>query len=70
MKPPPDYGSWLEYAIATMDARSLHLLSCDDDSPWGRVVQSEEMRNAARDELNKLAARVEYLEQIYFEEGE
>lgn len=59
LKPPEGYASWIEYAIATMDTRSLYLESCDDDSPWGRVIQRqrEEVRGAAREELAALKAR-------------
>jgi len=55
LPPPRGWRSWLEYAIATMDTRSLHLRSIDDDGgDWGRIVKREEMREAARAELNAL----------------
>ena len=58
LKPPGGFGSWLEYAIATMDTRRLHLESCDEGSPWGRIVQSDEMREAARTELRMMGETV------------
>lgn len=57
-KPPPGYSTWIEYAIATMDTRSLNLLSLDDEGEvfeaWGRAVERSEMRDAARAELAAL----------------
>ena len=58
LKPPPGFVSWLEYAIATMETRSLHLRSLDDEGDvhdlWHRSVQREEMRDAAKAELRDL----------------
>lgn len=53
LKPPEDYASWLHYAIATMDTRSVHLDSITSDH-WGRVVQRHEMIEAAEAELSQL----------------
>jgi len=58
LKPPGGFGSWLEYAIATMDTKQLHLESIDEASPWGRIVQSDEMREAARTELRVMGETV------------
>ncbi len=55
LPPPPDFASWLEYAIATMDTRSL-----DNDISWGNAPQwpentsREDMQEAARNELAEL----------------
>lgn len=54
LKPPPGYDSWLDYAVHAMETRDLFNAQCDDDSHWGRLVQREEMRQAARDELKAL----------------
>jgi len=50
--PPESYGSWLDYAVATMDVRSLELstLFSDAPSPYTR----ESFREAARAELAAL----------------
>jgi hypothetical protein len=55
LHPPDGYDSWLEYAIATMDTRTLHLESCAGESKWNRCVQGEEMRAEALNELLSLA---------------
>jgi len=54
LQPPDGYDSWLEYAIETMDARTLHLESCAGESKWNRIVQGEEMRAEALNELCSL----------------
>lgn len=58
LAPPRGYASWLDYAVATMDTRDLHLTSIyedgEPDSHWGRAVQREEMRDAAQQELDSL----------------
>ena len=71
LKPPPGHESWLAYAIETMDTRGLHLASIWDDSHWGRIVQRNEMREAARAELDALhtiegcaAARLDHIEKL------
>jgi hypothetical protein len=58
LKPPTGYPSWIEYAIATMDTRTPHLESCDDSSQWRGIVQGEEMREAAKNELKELRERI------------
>jgi len=50
---PSGYTSWLQYAISTMDTHNPHLESCCEESQWGRVVDREEMRLAAYDELQR-----------------
>jgi hypothetical protein len=55
LKPPEGYDSWLEYAIETMDCRTLHLESCAGESVWGRIIQGEEMRAEALNEMCSLA---------------
>lgn len=53
--PPTGYNSWLDYAVATMDTRSLF-----NDLAWGREPQwpddtsREQMKDAARAELAQL----------------
>jgi len=56
LKPPEGYASWTDYAIATMDTRSLHLSSIMDDDLWGRVVEREEMTEAAKAEAIDFSA--------------
>ncbi|MBU2249894.1 MAG: hypothetical protein KKD77_24325, partial [Gammaproteobacteria bacterium] len=53
LKAPEGYASWLEYAVATMSTRDLHLFSIGD-SHWGRIVRRDEMRQAANNELTAL----------------
>jgi len=48
--PPDGYETWLDYAVANMPTRDLHLESVVSDKP----VQREEMRAAARAELDAL----------------
>lgn len=62
LSPPSGYRSWLDYAADTMETRSLHLQSIDE-SPWGREVQRDEMRQAVRAEIAALRAEVERLRQ-------
>lgn len=49
--PPTDFQSWLDYAIATMDARGAHLdrIFSEDDIP-----SQDDIRAAAQEELNHL----------------
>lgn len=61
LKPPPGYESWLDYAIETMDTRTIFLDQLNGPSPWGRIVQREEMREAARQELAELRAAKDQL---------
>lgn len=55
LQPPRGYSSWLEYAVATMDTRSLQ-----NDHEWGNqpqwheTVSREQMRAAAASELQDL----------------
>lgn len=60
LKPPPGYNSWLDYAIATMDTRSLHLYSLDEDSVeyahWGGSLKRQEMTDAAKRELRSFVS--------------
>lgn len=55
--PPVGFASWLDYAVFTMDVRSVALdasVSADSAPTW----TSQEMRRAARDELSALRALV------------
>lgn len=56
LKPPQGYTSWLEYAIKAMDTYNPHWESryCFHAGGWGRVIDGEEMREAARAELCRL----------------
>ena len=55
LKPPEGYDSWLDYAIATMDTRTLYNISIDSDfANWGREITREEMVEAAKEELRNL----------------
>jgi hypothetical protein len=49
--PPHGFASWVDYAVATMDARSVHLghLFAGGDAP-----SQDEIRAAALDELDEL----------------
>lgn len=54
MPPPDGHDSWLEYALTTLDVRSLlNRAALDGDRP----VQREEVLAAAWAELNALRAR-------------
>ena len=58
MKPPEGYTNWLDYAIATMDTRTLFVQESFRDEPWWEeVVSREDMREAARKELTELRER-------------
>ena len=56
LKPPEGYVSWLDYAITTMDTRQPYNQQFADDEPyWGeKIIDREEMREAARAELAEL----------------
>ena len=55
LKPPDGYKTWIDYAIATMDVRTLHLESCDTDT----ILQGDDFRQAAQDEYDELVAALE-----------
>jgi hypothetical protein len=56
--PPTGYASWLEYAIATMDDRSLSNNLVDELEPqWPENATRAEMRDAAKSELENLRLR-------------
>lgn len=46
IEPPEGFKTWWDYAIATMDTRTLHLESCDTDT----ILQGDDFRQAAKDE--------------------
>ena len=50
--PPEGYASWLDYAVSTMDSRSVELryLLADDEQKWTRY----DMEVAVREELAEL----------------
>jgi hypothetical protein len=50
LKPPKGYSGWVEYAIATMDTRSVHLDTLFDQSYWGRELSREEIKSAVSEE--------------------
>lgn len=52
--PPTDFQSWLDYAIATMDARGAYLDRIFDKDD---VPSQDEIRDAAREEFNHLKRR-------------
>lgn len=55
--PPKGHASWLDYAIFTMDTRSaLHEMQglFDDDAPVNLHVTGDDLRAAARAELEAL----------------
>jgi hypothetical protein len=54
---PEGYPTWLDYAIATFDVRSVQLAGMFDDDDDGAAPPTyEAIRQAARDELNTLRA--------------
>ena len=52
--PPEGYDSWLNYAVATMDARGASLEALFDK---GESPGPDDLRNAAREELEALRTR-------------
>ena len=50
--PPEGYANWLDYAVSTMDSRSVELqyLLADDEQKWTRY----DMEVAVREELAEL----------------
>lgn len=49
--PPVGHSTWLDYAVSTMDTRSVSVQNLfDEDSHWTRA----DMKQAARDELAEL----------------
>lgn len=54
--PPPDgYSSWLDYAVATMDTRSLQIEQLLEDD--GEPISRDAARAAAQAELDELRRR-------------
>ncbi len=56
LPPPRNWPTWLHYAIATMDTRSLFLENISGEHWPGRDVQRDEMEAAASAELERLQA--------------
>ena len=56
LKPPKGYKTWLDYAVATVDVHRLELeaITDDDDAALMAVPSRDEMRAAARAELDEL----------------
>jgi hypothetical protein len=52
--PPEGFVSWLDYAVATMDARGASLEALFDQ---GESPSPDDLRNAALEELEALRAR-------------
>ena len=57
LAPPKGHASWLDYAIETMETRELFLEVCWGESPWPDGTQRDDMRQAAKDELEELRRR-------------
>ena len=56
--PPSGYGTWLDYAVATLDTRSVEIEQMLSEN--GEPVSRQAMQDAARDELavlRKLSAQ-------------
>ena len=51
LTPPKDFPTWLDYAVATMDARGTYLERMFDDV---EIPAQDEIRAAAQDELDRL----------------
>lgn len=60
LDPPDGYGTWLDYAIATMDTRTHYIENVFN----GIEIDREQMRDAAKDELAAKDARIKELEAI------
>jgi len=55
LPPPAGFGSWLEYAIRTIDVRSLHLqLGLGGQKQWPKDTSTDDMQKAAKDELSEM----------------
>lgn len=52
--PPAGHATWLDYAVATMDTRSVEIERLLDDAPGVQNPTREEMRLAVRAELDAL----------------
>lgn len=61
LPPPPGYSTWLDYAVACMDTRSLEqeYLWIDDPAQrhWPEGTFREQMEQAVKEELAELRAR-------------
>ncbi|CAL62355.1 Hypothetical protein HEAR2220 [Herminiimonas arsenicoxydans] len=53
LRPPEGYTSWLDYAVDTLDTRTLEIYKLFDDAPPGR----DQILAAARRELDDLRAK-------------
>jgi hypothetical protein len=58
LTPPQGYASWLDYAVATIDARSVCLenLLTEPAFSGALFLSPDDVRNAAREELHALRA--------------
>ena len=57
LSPPAGFDSWLEYAVRTIDVRSLSVqLPLGGQRHWPKDTSTEDMRKAAKDELAELLA--------------
>ncbi len=57
--PPKGYGTWLEYAVATMDVRAAQQSMnglCDDDHAVHPLPSYDDIRAAAAAEISALRA--------------
>jgi hypothetical protein len=55
LPPPKGYSSWLDYAVATLETRSLHNDHAWGNQPqWPEGIDREDFRRAAAAELTKL----------------
>jgi hypothetical protein len=64
LKPPRGWPTWLDWAVETMETRSIFLQACQETgtpSEWwpSPIPQREEMEAAARAELEDLRARAQ-----------
>lgn len=60
-QPPSGYVSWLDYAVASMDLRSVELEAIFDDNPG---PEREAMRNAVHQELEELRTKAAKLDAL------
>jgi len=55
LPPPAGFGSWLAYAVRTINVRSLHVqIKLGGQKQWPNDTSTDDMRKAAKDELAEL----------------
>ena len=64
LKPPQGFDSWLDYAVATLDTRTLWVEAAFGSGYWPEDTEREDFREAAEQELKELRARIRSMQEV------